>query len=155
MPKSPLLLRGTSSWSWQIVDASLCLKHEPDDDQRRDIGPSLSREVSCRVDFRSVTADTCGEHTGRLESISATGCTIRTGRPLESWDALELRMYLPGLDSALRVDQAKVTWAAFGCVHGGISLSRIAEQLRLGDYLADTDFFVDESSRLDPVHADR
>ena len=31
----------------------------------------------------------------------------------------------------------------------------VAEELRLGDYLANTDFFVDESSRLDPVHADR
>ena len=111
--------------------------------------------VPCRVDFRPVTADTFGEHTGHLESISATGCTIRTGQPLESWDALELGIYLPGLAWLLKVDQAKVTWGRSDVFTVEYLSLAVAEQLRLEDYLGDADVFVDASCRLDPVHADR
>ena len=111
--------------------------------------------VPCRVDFRPVTADTFGEHTGRLESISATGCTIRTGQPLESWDPLGLRIYLPGLAWPLQVDQAKVTWGRSDVFTVEYLSLPVAQQLRLGDYLGDADFFVDASCRHDPVRADQ
>lgn len=51
-------------------------------------------KVPCRVDYRPVSAATFCEQTSRLESLSATGCTIRTRQPPQS-GALELRIYLP------------------------------------------------------------
>ncbi len=118
--------------------------------RKRAWAQSLIMKVSCRLDFRSVIAETCSEHTGRLESISATGCTIRTGQHPESWDALELRIYLPGLNSALRVDHAKVTWGCSDAFTVEFLALAVAEQLRLGDYLAETDFFVSATIGLKP-----
>ena len=48
-------------------------------------------ETTCRVDYRSVRGCLTGEHTSRLDSLSATGCTIR-GRELPDTDALEMRI---------------------------------------------------------------
>src|SRR5512134_3674166 len=103
---------------------------------------SLIMEVSCRVDFRSLSADTFSEHTGRLESISSAGCTIRTSQHPESWDALELRIYLPRLGSPLRIDHARVTWGCSDAFTVEYLTLAVAEQLRLGNYLTDADFFV-------------
>ena len=110
--------------------------------------------VACRVDFRTLPAEVLTEQTGRLESLWATGCTILTAHRPAPDAALELRIYLPGLAWPLQVDQAKVTWGRSDVFMVEYLSLAVAEQLRLGDYLADTNFFVDESSRLDPVRAD-
>ena len=111
---------------------------------------SLVMKVSCRVDFRPVSAEPVSEHTGRLESISATGCTIRTGQHPASWYALELRIYLPGLSSPLRVDHATVTWGRSDAFTVEFLILAVAEQLRLGDYLTEADFFVSATVGLEP-----
>ena len=110
--------------------------------RKKELTLSQIMEVSCRIDFRSLPADTFSEHTGRLESISAAGCTIRTSQHPESWDALELRIYLPGLSSPLRIDHAKVIWGRSDAFTVGYLALAVAEQLRLRDYLTDADFFV-------------
>jgi hypothetical protein len=66
-------------------------------------------EVSCRVDFRAIRTGLAGEHTSRLDSLSATGCTIRTGQAPDR-EVLELRIYLPDGEWPLRIDHAKVSW---------------------------------------------
>ena len=66
-------------------------------------------EVSCRVDYRANSTDRFSEHTSRLDSLSATGCTIRS-RALPDTDMLELRIYLPDGEWPLGIDRAKVTW---------------------------------------------
>lgn len=63
-----------------------------------------------RVDFRPLHAETLAEHTGRVESVSATGCTIRSRNQPEPGAELELRLYLPGRAWPIRVDHATVTW---------------------------------------------
>jgi hypothetical protein len=98
-------------------------------------------EASCRVDFRPVNADTSCEHTGRIEAIFATGCTIRTQRP-ESWEALELRIYLPGGDWPLRVDHATVTWVRWDSFSVEFLTLSAPEQERLRNYLAGGDSLV-------------
>ncbi len=92
-------------------------------------------EVSCRVDFRPVDATTFCERTGRLELMSATGCIIRCQRP-ESWEALELRVYLPGGDWPLRVDHAQVTWGHWDEFTVEFLSMPATDQQRLQDYLA-------------------
>jgi hypothetical protein len=99
--------------------------------------------VSCRVDFRAVTVGAFGVHTGRLQFLSATGCTIRTGQHLQSGHALELWMYLPGLISVLHVNHGKVTGVGLNEMSVAFVALAIGEQLRLGDYLADENFVVD------------
>ena len=84
------------------------------------------------------------EQTGRLESLWATGCTILTAHLPTPDAALELRIYLPGLAWPLQVDQAKVTWGRSDVFTVEYLSLAVAEQLRLGDYLADyPNFFVD------------
>ncbi len=67
------------------------------------------RETICRVDYRSVRGALTGEQTSRLDSLFASGCTIR-GRKLPDTDALEMRIYLPDGEWPLRIDLAKVSW---------------------------------------------
>lgn len=116
--------------------------------------PPLPRAVSCRIDFRAVTAGACSVHTGRLECLSATGCSIQTSQRPTSGDALELWIYLPGLTSVLRINHAKVTWACSDALSVEFVHLAVAEQLRLGDYLSDEDFIVDAVVNSAPIHPD-
>lgn len=70
---------------------------------------SPTMEISCRVDYRATNTDRSSEHTSELDSLSATGCTIRS-RVLPDTDTLELRIYLPDGEGPLRIERAKVTW---------------------------------------------
>ena len=73
-------------------------------------GRLMSAENMFRADFRPVAATTLSEQTGRVESFSATGCTILTRSHPDPGAELELRLYLPGSSWPLRVDRAKVAW---------------------------------------------
>ncbi len=92
-------------------------------------------DVPCRVDYRSVSAATFYEQTSRLESLSATSCTIR-GRQLPTSGALELRIYLPSGNWPLRVDHAKVTWGHWEAFAVEFLSMPAEDQQRLHDYLA-------------------
>ena len=117
--------------------------------------PPLTKTVSCRIDFRAGTAGALRVYTGRLEFLSATGCTIQTVQHPTSWDALELWMYLPGLTSVLQINHAKVTWGCSNAFSVEFVDLAVAEQLRLGDYLSDEDFVVDAVVSSAPIHPDR
>jgi hypothetical protein len=67
--------------------------------------------VSCRVDFRVLPAASFTEHTGRVESLWATGCTILAPHHPASDARLELRLYLPDGEWPLRVEDAHITEA--------------------------------------------
>ncbi len=92
-------------------------------------------EVPCRVDFRSVNAATFHEETSRIDSLSATGCMIRS-RQLPTSGNLELRLYLPSGDWPLRVDHAKVTWGHWDGFTVEFLSMPANDQRRLQDYLA-------------------
>lgn len=67
--------------------------------------------VPCRVDYRPAAVQEFCEQTGRVEFLSATGCTIRTSHHPEPGAMLELRIYLPGSAWPIRVHKAEVTWS--------------------------------------------
>ena len=68
-------------------------------------------EMPCRVDYRHAAAREFCEWTGRVNRLSATGCSIRTAHPPEPGARLELRIYLPGSAWPIRVQQAEVIWS--------------------------------------------
>ncbi len=67
--------------------------------------------ASCRVDFRPVAAQEFHEQTGRVDMLSATGCSIRSRQRPEPGKTLELRVYLPGAHWPIRVQRAHVIWS--------------------------------------------
>ena len=91
-------------------------------------------DVSCRVDYRPVGGDAFCEHTTRLESVYVTGCTIRSPHLPDSSE-VELRIYLPGSDWPLRVDQAKVTWGHWAGFTVEFLSMPTRDQQRLQHYL--------------------
>lgn len=69
---------------------------------------SAFKSIPCRVDFRLLPATTLSDQTGRLETLSPTGCTIRTRHHLPPDSRLELRIYLPDGQWPLRVECAQI-----------------------------------------------
>ena len=67
--------------------------------------------VPCRVDYRPAGAQHFCEWTGRVNSLSATGCSIRTRHQPEADTRLELRIYLHGSVWPMRVSQAEIIWS--------------------------------------------
>ena len=112
---------------------------------------SPTRAVSCRVDFRAVIAGAVSAYTGRLESLSASGCTIRTGQHLTAWDALELSIYLPGLTSVLQINQAKVTWACSNAFRVEFVALAVAEEDFVVDATGDSPPFTCPMTTRRPV----
>ena len=68
-------------------------------------------EVPCRVDYRPAAAREFCEWTGRVDRLSATGCSIQTAHHPEPGARLELRIYLPGSAWPIRVQKAEVIWS--------------------------------------------
>lgn len=96
---------------------------------------SPTMEVSCRVDYRAIRTGLVGEHTSRLDSLSATGCTLRTGQAPDAGD-LELRIYLPDGGWPIRIDHAKVTWGHWDGFTVDFVDMPASDQRRLQAYLS-------------------
>ena len=60
--------------------------------------------------FRSTISGGEGEGQGRTLDFSAGGCMIETDFPVVVGASFECRIYVPGLDWPLRIDQAQVRW---------------------------------------------
>jgi hypothetical protein len=86
---------------------------------------SLTTEVSCRVDYRSMSASKLDKQSSHLDSFSPTGCMIRI-RHIPETDALELRIYLPSGDwpPASRPREGDV--GAMGWVHAAVRERRVS-----------------------------
>ncbi|MGZ8422048.1 MAG: PilZ domain-containing protein [Nitrospira sp.] len=97
----------------------------------------MSAEVMFRADFRPVAAETLSEHTGRVQSLSSSGCTILTRCQSEPGAEIELRLYLPGGAWPIRVDHAKVTWGYWDSFTVEFLSLPACDQERLEDYLAE------------------
>ena len=63
-----------------------------------------------RVEFRSTFSGERIEGQGKLMDLSLGGCRIVSDIPVATGTALELRVYVPGVDSPLRIEQARVRW---------------------------------------------
>ena len=68
-------------------------------------------EVPCRVDYRPVGAKEFSEQVGRVDTLSATGCSIQSRQRPQPGTTLELRVYLPGAPWPIRVQRAQVIWS--------------------------------------------
>lgn len=60
--------------------------------------------------FRSTISGGQGEGQGRTLDLSAGGCMIEADFPVVVGAAFECRIYVPGLDWPLRIDEAQVRW---------------------------------------------
>jgi hypothetical protein len=60
--------------------------------------------------FRSTISGGHGEGQGRTLDLSAGGCMIETDLPVVVGASFECRIYVPGLDWPLRIDEAQVRW---------------------------------------------
>ena len=60
--------------------------------------------------FRSTISGGQGEGQGRTLDLSAGGCMIETDLPVVVGTSFECRIYVPGLDWPLRIDEAQVRW---------------------------------------------
>jgi len=60
--------------------------------------------------FRSTISGGQCEGQGRTRDLSAGGCMIETDFPVVVGASFECRIYVPGLDWPLRIDEAQVRW---------------------------------------------
>jgi hypothetical protein len=60
--------------------------------------------------FRSTISGGQREGQGRTRDLSTGGCMIETDFPVVVGSSFECRIYVPGLDWPLRIDEAQVRW---------------------------------------------
>ncbi len=60
--------------------------------------------------FRSTFSGGQREGQGRTLDLSAGGCRIETDMPVVIGAAFECRIFAPGLDWPIRIDEARVRW---------------------------------------------
>ena len=73
--------------------------------------------------FRSIFSGGQQEGQGRTLDLSTGGCRIETDVPVTVGAAFECRIYVPGLDWPLRIDEAQVRWVKAGTF--GIQFTKI------------------------------
>ena len=64
-----------------------------------------------RVQFRSTFSGDRIDGDGKAIDLSQRGCRIESELTVPASTMLELRLYVPGLDWPMRVEQASVKWA--------------------------------------------
>jgi hypothetical protein len=96
----------------------------------------MSAEIMFRADYRPVAAKMLSAHTGRVQSISSSGCTIFARCQPQPGAQVELRLYLPGEAWPIRVDHAKVTWGYWDSFTVEFLDLSAGDQERLKDYLS-------------------
>lgn len=74
--------------------------------------PALEKRQQPRFtsQFRSTFSGGQREGQGRTLDLSAGGCKIETDFPVVVGASFECRIYIPGLDWPLRIDEAQVRW---------------------------------------------
>jgi PilZ domain len=78
------------------------IKQEPPKEKRQQ--PRFTSQ------FRSTISGGQGEGQGRTLDLSAGGCMIEADFPVVVGAAFECRIYVPGLDWPLRIEEAQVRW---------------------------------------------
>ena len=60
--------------------------------------------------FRSAFSGSQHEGQGKTLDVSISGCKIESDRQVEAATKVECRLYIPGFDWPLRIDEAAVRW---------------------------------------------
>jgi hypothetical protein len=86
--------------------------------------------------FRSTMSGGQREGQGRTLDLSSGGCKIETDLPVVVGASFEFRIYVPGLDWPLRIDEAQVRWVKANTF--GIQFMKIqpAEEVKLKQVIA-------------------
>lgn len=89
--------------------------------------------------FRSTISGGQGEGQGRTLDLSIGGCMIETDLPVGVGTSIECRIYVPGLDWPLRIDEAQVRWVKGNTF--GIQFTKIQpdEEIKLQQVIAGLD----------------
>jgi c-di-GMP-binding flagellar brake protein YcgR len=89
--------------------------------------------------FRSTFSGGQQERQGRTLDLSTGGCKIETDLPVAMGASFECRIYVPGLDWPLRIDEAQVRWVKAGTC--GIQFTKIQpdEEAKLKRVIASLD----------------
>jgi len=89
--------------------------------------------------FRSIISGGQGEGQGRTLDLSTGGCMIETDLPVGVGASFECRIYVPGLDWPLRIDEAQVRWVKANIF--GIQFTKIQpdEETKLKQVIAGLD----------------
>jgi len=102
------------------------------DSTKRHPQPRMVKETSPREkrqqprftsQFRSTFSGDQREGQGRTLDLSSGGCMIETDRPVVVGATFECRIYVPGLDWPLRIDEAQVRWVKAGTF--GVQFTKI------------------------------
>jgi c-di-GMP-binding flagellar brake protein YcgR len=86
--------------------------------------------------FRSTFSGEQREGQGRTLDLSSGGCMIETDQPVVVDTTFECRIYVPGLDWPLRIDEAQVRWVKEGTF--GVQFTKIQpdEEAKLSRVIA-------------------
>jgi hypothetical protein len=86
--------------------------------------------------FRSTFSGGQREGQGRTLDLSSGGCMIESDSPVVVGTTFECRVYVPGLDWPLRIDEAQVRWVKAGTF--GIQFTKIQpdEEVKLKRVIA-------------------
>lgn len=86
--------------------------------------------------FRSTFSGEQREGQGRTLDLSSGGCMIESDQPVVVGTTFECRVYVPGLDWPLRIDEAQVRWVKAGTF--GIQFTKIQpdEEVKLKRVIA-------------------
>jgi hypothetical protein len=89
--------------------------------------------------FRSIISGGQGEGRGRTLDLSIGGCMVETDLPVGVGASIECRIYVPGLDWPLRIDEARVRWVKANTF--GIQFTKIQpdEEAKLKQVIAGLD----------------
>ncbi len=103
--------------------------------------PSMEKRQQPRFtsQFRSTISGGQGEGQGRTLDLSTGGCMIETDLPVGVGASFECRIYVPGLDWPLRIDEAQVRWVKANTF--GVQFTKIQpdEEAKLKQVIAGLD----------------
>ncbi len=89
------------------------------------------KQVRFTVQFRSTFSANQQEGEGRTVDLSLGGCKIESTAPVIAGTKYEMRLYVPGFDWPLRIDEAQVRWTKVGVFGVEFGEVRPEEQTKL------------------------
>jgi hypothetical protein len=95
------------------------------------------RQPRFTAQFRSTFSGGQREGHGKTIDLSDGGCKIETDRPVVVGATFEYRIYVPGLNWPLRIDEAVVRWVKANTFGVQFTSIQPEEQLKLKQLIAD------------------
>jgi len=123
----------------------MALMKNQQDSTKRHLQSRMVKEKSSREkrqqprftsQFRSTFSGEQREGQGRTLDLSSGGCMIESDSPVVVGATFECRVYVPGLDWPLRIDEAQVRWVKTGTF--GVQFTKIQpdEEVKLKRVIA-------------------